>query len=58
MVVAERARTGSHRWENDWCPKCKERLTFWFVAETRTKCAQCGLEEDKARGLGLGDLPS
>lgn len=54
MVVAERARTGAHRWENDWCPKCKERMTFWFVSETRTRCAMCATEKDKTRGLDLG----
>jgi hypothetical protein len=54
MVVAERARTGAHRWENDWCPKCKLRMTFWFVSETRTRCAMCATEKDKTRGLDLG----
>jgi hypothetical protein len=54
MIVAERARTGAHRWENDWCPKCKERMTFWFVSETRTRCAMCATEKDKSRGLALG----
>ncbi len=57
MIVAERARTGSHRWENDWCPKCKERMTFWYVSETRTRCAMCAAEKDKSRGLGLGPEP-
>lgn len=57
MILVEKSRTGSHRWENDWCPTCKERMTFWFVSETRTKCAQCATEKDKARGLGLGEEP-
>lgn len=54
MVVAEKPKTGSFRWENDWCPKCRERTTFWFVREDRTKCSQCELEKDKGLGLGLG----
>ena len=56
MVVAARARTGSHKWENDWCPKCKERMTFWYVSETRTRCAMCANEKDKGLGLGLGPV--
>ena len=51
MVTAEKARTGAHRWEFDWCPKCKQKTTFWFVAEARTKCAECATEKEK--GLGL-----
>jgi hypothetical protein len=61
MVVVEKPKTGPHRWELDFCTKCRERTTFWFVAEDRTKCAECGLEkgrgglvrDDGGPGLGL-----
>lgn len=53
MPVVERAKSGPHRWELDWCPTCKERMTFWFVSEHRTKCSQCSTEKEKDQGLGL-----
>jgi hypothetical protein len=51
MVAVERSRTGSHRWELDFCPKCRERTTFWYVDDSRTRCANCGVEKEKSRGL-------
>jgi hypothetical protein len=53
MVTKEKPKTGSHRWQNEWCPVCKERTTFWFVSEFRMRCAQCENEKDISGGLNL-----
>lgn len=54
MVVSEKAKTGPHKWELDFCPKCRERTTFWYVDELLARCANCGIEKSKSRGLDMG----
>jgi hypothetical protein len=54
MPVVEREKSGPHRWVIDWCPMCKERMTFWFVGENRMKCSQCASEKVKEQDRGLG----
>ena len=46
-------RTTTLRWETAWCPKCKERTTFWLEAECVSRCSQCDMEVDRSQGLGL-----
>jgi hypothetical protein len=55
MPIKEREKTGSHKWQNAWCPVCKERTTFWFVSESRMKCSQCEGEKDNTGGLHLDE---
>ena len=51
LETKDKPDTGAYRWEFDWCPKCRARTTFWFVAEFRTKCAECETEKHKPHGL-------
>lgn len=53
MPAENEPRTTSMRWETEWCPRCKERTTFWLVSDRVSRCAHCELERDRSRGLDL-----
>ena len=53
MPDASDARRGNLRWETAYCPRCKERTTFWLVSQGVSRCSHCDLEMDRSRGLDL-----
>jgi len=53
MLDDDGRATMTLRWETEFCPRCRDRTTFWIVRELVTRCSQCAYENDRSQGLGI-----